>query len=461
MTDTAAPVRLAWHRRHVLAAAAGGAALAAAPSWAAAPGDAALAAAFDYAYPLFEFSRAMQRIGERAKPGTPLAERLNQIFHRRVLADHTARQVTAPNNDTIYSSCFMDLSGGPMILGVPDVPDRYFSVSLMNAFTDNFAMIGTRATGGKGGTFWIAGPDWQGTVPAGARLIRSETNDIWMLIRILVTGPTDLPAVHKVQDGFSLAPAPGRGPVRPLAVRAVNGEDAAQVLDAAAEMLSRSPDSVGPARRWRRFAEAGVRPAPGGVFATLPPALQARWRAAVPGLVAGLRASFTAAVRQVKGWAASTGEVGVFGDNDHLRAAVALSGLAALPPEEARYFSSVRDNDRRPLEPGSRYRIRIPAAGVPVDGFWSVTMYAAEPDGRYFFVENPIGRYAVSDRTPGLVRRADGSIDILMSRERPAEPDVNWLPMPDGPMRISFRCYLPQAPIRDGRWTPPPIERLS
>jgi hypothetical protein len=439
----------------------GGAALAVAlPAWAAGSAQGPISPAFDYVYALFEFSRAMQRIGMNATPDLPLDQRLNRIYHRRVLANATARQVTAPNNDTIYSSAFFDLSGGPLLLRVPDITDRYFSVTLMNAFTDNFRTIGTRSTGGKGGDFWLVGPDWSGTVPAGATLIRSDTNDVWMLIRILVSGAADLPAVHALQDQFAIIAPPGRGPVRPPQVRAVDGTDPAQVLDAAAEMLSRSSDKVGEAKRWRDFAEAGVRPGGAGSFAALSPALQAAWRAETPAAIERLRAAFTGAVRQVDGWAASTGEVGTFGSNDKLRAAVALSGLAALPPEEAMYFSSVHDNHGDPLDAAKRYRIRIPPAGIPVDGFWSLTMYAAEPDGRYFYVENPIRRYSVSERTPGLKRRPDGSIDIILSRDPVSEADGNWLPMPDGPMRVSLRTYVPRAEIRSGNWVPPAIERL-
>jgi len=86
-------------------------------------------------------------------------------------------------------------------------------------------------------------------------------------------------------------------------------------------------------------------------------------------------------------------------------------------------------------------------------------MYAAEPDGRYFFVDNPLNRYALSDRSPGLVRGKDGSIEIALQSEPPAEGErVNWLPAPAGPWRASFRCYAPRQPLLAGAWTPPPLE---
>src|SRR5262245_53629246 len=97
--------------------------------------------AFYYAFPLYEFARTEQeRTGAvEGKTGT-----LNRLAHRATLADHASRQVTAPNNDTIYSSSFMDLAGGPLEVSAPSSAGRYYSVAFMNAFTDNFAYIGTR-----------------------------------------------------------------------------------------------------------------------------------------------------------------------------------------------------------------------------------------------------------------------------------------------------------------------------
>src|SRR5689334_17022986 len=144
--------------------------------------------AFFYGFPLYEFARTAQQ-------RTQLLP-MNRVGHRAALADDTSREVTAPNNDTIYSSAFLELSNGPVEIVSPTSTDRYFSIAFMDAFTDNFAYIGTRATKGKGGTFWLAGPTWQGTAPAGVTLLRSSTNDVWMLGRTLVDGPEDLAAAR-------------------------------------------------------------------------------------------------------------------------------------------------------------------------------------------------------------------------------------------------------------------------
>jgi hypothetical protein len=104
------------------------------------------------------------------------------------------------------------------------------------------------------------------------------------------------------------------------------------------------------------------------------------------------------------------------------------------------------------------WRLTLPA-NVPVDGFWSLTMYEATADGQFFLTENPIKRYAIGDRTAGLKRNADGSLDIWMGRADPGgERTANWLPTPaEGLFSLTLRAYLPRAEFQDGRFRLPPV----
>ena len=94
----------------------------------------------------------------------------------------------------------------------------------------------------------------------------------------------------------------------------------------------------------------------------------------------------------------------------------------------------------------------MPRGGVPCDAFWSLSVYERMPDGRLFFAENPIGRFAIGDRTRGIAVQADGSMDIWLQRNEPTDPQRrrNWLPAPAGPMHLSLRAYLPKPALRDG-----------
>src|SRR5690606_12958146 len=162
------------------------------------------------------------------------------------------------------------------------------------------------------------------------------------------------------------------------------------------------------------------------------------------------------------GWSYQPPGIADFGENDQLRSAVALGGIAALGEEEAMYFHANFDASGARLDGSHAYRWRLPAGGVPVDAFWSLTMYTVTPEGRYFFAENPINRYSIGDRTPGLVVAPDGSLEIYIQRERPAgEAAANWLPAPEGPLRLALRAYLPRQQLRDRSWRVPPLVTVS
>lgn len=411
--------------------------------------DASLQAAFYYAFPLYEFARTAQE-RTRAVDGSPGT--LNTVAHRAQLQDHTSRQVTAPNNDTIYSSAFLELSGGPVELFAPTDTKRYFNIAFMDAFTDNFAYIGTRATKGVGGKFWVVGPQWSGAAPAGVSVIRSSTNDVWMLARILVDGPQDIAAAQALQKQIALSSPMGRPAPKPFLNRTANVADPANFLAVVNEMLARSPGGRGELARASKYAGQGI----GG--GSPDAATLAAWGGYIPKGLAALREAFLFRDLVVDGWSYQERGVGNFGKNDRLRSAVALGGLAALGEEEAMYFHANFGPDGQRLDGKKKYRWKVPAGGVPADAFWSLTMYKTEPDGRFFLTENPISRYSVGDRTPGLVVNPDGGFEILIQHEKPEGPlAANWLPSPDGPMRLALRAYLPRRILVERKWRVPPL----
>ncbi|MBK8837149.1 MAG: DUF1214 domain-containing protein [Hyphomonadaceae bacterium] len=177
--------------------------------------------------------------------------------------------------------------------------------------------------------------------------------------------------------------------------------------------------------------------------------------------IAKLKEKFLFRGLVVNGWGYQEKGVGEASASDLLRASVALGGLAALPETEAMYFQATMDDTSTRLDGASKYVWRIPPGGVPADAFWSLTMYQAEPDGRFFLVQNPINRFSIGDRTQGLVKNADGSIDILIQRDQPAgSMAANWLPAAAGAMQMSLRAYLPKKGLRDRTWKIPPVRKV-
>lgn len=361
----------------------------------------------------------------------------NRFVHRTTLSDHTARSVTTPNNDTLYSPAFVDLTGGPVELVTPTLTDRYWSVAMLSAFTDNFRILGTRTTKGAGGKYWIVGPQWRGRAREGVEVVRAPTADVWVLGRILVDGERDRAAAVAAQSQFTMQPVGGATVARRF--RATDPLDAAIFFGVLDETLTRSGAPASDRSSGLTDGDS--------------------WRRDAGATLAKLRGGFGRKGRLINGWTYAADNLGDFGDDHAFRAQVALSGLGALPKAEAMYLSGIVDASGALLNGANAYRFSLPAGGAPVDAFWSLSMYEVDAEGRLYFIDNPINRYAIGNRTHGLQVAADGSLEVILSADRPANVS-NWLPAPRKPFRVTFRGYLPQAPLLSGAWTLPAITRV-
>ncbi len=116
--------------------------------------------------------------------------------------------IQTPNSDTPYSFVGLDLRAEPVVITVPPIEGRrYFSVQLIDAYTFNFAYIGTRTTGNGGGSFLIAGPNWEGETPESVKkAIRSETEFVFAGIRTQLYSPDDLDNVKAIQADYRAEP---------------------------------------------------------------------------------------------------------------------------------------------------------------------------------------------------------------------------------------------------------------
>ena len=408
-----------------------------------------LRAAYQFALPVYEMMRT--RYAQVSKAESMGAPGLNHLYARTTLADAKSREVTTPNNDTLYSSAWLDLSGGPVILDVPSVPKRYYSAQLMNIYTDTDAIIGT-SSGGKPGRYLIAGPGWGGKTPKGTTLIRATTNDAWLLVRVLVDGPDDLATATGLIRGFGLETIEGNAPLVPITAAATPAPNGTTFRAVVNEAIGRSPLP----KRGAAFADLGIMPLTpenAGAAPDLPKEVAALWAKSLPALRIELKGGLDATGSVVDGWAYPGPGIGDYGDDDLDRARTALGGLGALPPREAIYLTASSDKDGAPLTGAKAYTVHIPPK-LPIGAFWSLTMYRQEADGRLFFIDTPSKRFAVGDRTPDLHAEADGRLDIFVQVGRPSgERVVNWLPAPAGPFKLVFRAYLPKGEIKL-----PPVE---
>ncbi len=379
---------------------------------------------------------------------------MNEMFHARKLLHFKSRHITAPNNDTLYSNAWLDLRQGPAVIDLPRTGDRYFSLAVMDMWTDNIAILGTRTTGEDGGRFTIIGPDAPADGIQGP-VIRSTTPICWVLARILVTGPEDLAAARGVQDGLVLqTPPPPNTPAGDPAQGTRTAPWPEYFAQAAALLRLHRPRATDMGVM-QRIAPLGLNHAEGFDPSRFSPEEAEQ---IATGLADARRAIEGGMIMAAEGdgWLDPKAGLGFYNQDYEFRARVAVGGLGALTLEEATYYPATSFHGQ-PLDGHRMMHWHIPAdRQIPVNAFWSLSMYEPTEDGELFFVENPLSRYAIGDRTPGLIRNGDGSLDIWIGHTSPgAEREANWLPAPAGPYTLLLRAYFAKPELLEGRYAIP------
>jgi len=404
-------------------------------------------AAFLYALPLTEIAALRARMLGAGIPA-------GRFFPQKGLATPADRFVTTPNNDTIYANAFIDLRHGPATLTIPPLGERYGSLYLMDMFSNSIAVLGTRTTGQQGGTFTLVGPT--DAAPPGA--LRSPTPWVWAMARLVVQGPEDLPATLAVLHRFDCQSAP----VKEMAAAGADRNGPWQAwMNAANRLILENPPLATDRKILDQMAPLGLgsQDFDSGKFSA---AEAAEIAAGVEDArKIALSAGFAGA--KVGQWLYPAPNMGVFGQDYVTRARIAVAGLAALPTAEAMYLAALSRDGSSVFKGDDLWRLRFAKDTLPpVDAFWSLTMYEMEPDGALFLTPNSIDRYSVGDRTAGLVRDADGALDIWIGRNDPGVGRAsNWLPAPaKGPFVMILRTYMPQTDLVMQRYIPPAIEKV-
>ena len=184
------------------------------------------------------------------------------------------KAVVRPNFDTLYSSAWLDLTKGPVVVSVPDTKGRYYLLPMLDMWTDVFASPGWRTTGTGAQEFAVVPPGWSGQLPAGATKLQAPTPFVWIIGRIKTDGPADYDAVHQLQAGLKLTPLDANGkPLPPAAFvpdpsvdmktppkLQVDTMTAAQFFGYAAEVLKLQPPHLTDQPILAQLAELGFEP---------------------------------------------------------------------------------------------------------------------------------------------------------------------------------------------------------
>ncbi len=147
--------------------------------------------------------------GEGPAPVNTLITQPQALFADPLSAPASAPKVftSGVNHDTLLTAGWLDLSKGALVLHVPDMNERYYSVQFTDPTKNTvFAYVGKRATGTKAGDYLITGPAWKGQVPEGMKQISSPKKNAIVIGRVLVENDADLSAAYTLTKQIQFAP---------------------------------------------------------------------------------------------------------------------------------------------------------------------------------------------------------------------------------------------------------------
>ena len=372
-----------------------------------------------------------------------------------------------PTVEALMNVGWMDLSQGPIVLDVPQVADRYWSVVAIDAGGSTTSYLGSRLDSAAGRYAYVL-RGWQGTLPEGVDRIDLDSRFAMLMVRVLVrpSAPGDVETAVQQKRQFRLAPLntqavyaeqagalpPSAKPMSPV----FHSLDFFNTLNAALDDVGLLPGEAAVAAQ---FATLGIGPGLSFAPQTLSEAQQR-------GLLEGLQAAFKRMGLHIQTSAQRLGvwncnyKVGLYGYDFLMRATVALAGYGAMVPQETLYINTSADTTGAPLDGSHRYTLRFATGEFPpADAFWSITVYS-KPDNQ--LVANAIDRYSISSETVGLSQAVDGALTIAVQADAPAgDAAANWLPAPQGPFWLILRTYVPHAALLQGLYTPPDVVRVA
>lgn len=425
--------------------------------------------AYVYLYPLILMDVTRKQLINTDPKVSPVGGPANKFTHARQFPTADMRQVVRPNFDTLYSSAWLDLTDGPVVVSTADTGGRYFLLPMLDMWTDAFAVPGKRTNGTGAANFALVPMGWEGDLPEDVQRIDAPTPHVWIIGRTQTNGPKDYDAVHKIQDGFTVTRLAdwGKTPQKPVQkidpsvdtktepLRLVAQMPAMEYFKYGVELMKANPPHITDWSILARMKRIGIEP---GQLDTSKVSAEVLSKGAADALKF-MQDKASNLARIVNGWQMNTDTMGVYGNFYFKRAIVAMVGLGANQTLDAIYPLAVSDSEGKPIMGENKYIMHFGKDGLPpVKAFWSLTMYDAEG----YQVANPLNRFAIGDRDD-LKFNDDGSLDLYIQNESPgASRESNWLPAPkSGELGLTMRLYEPMIQALDGSWAPPAIKRVK
>ncbi|MCM0612072.1 DUF1254 domain-containing protein [Marinobacter sediminum] len=403
--------------------------------------------------------------------------------------------VVTPNATTLYGSGFLDLRDGPVVIEVPEITDRYFSVQIMDPYGIFRIIVGSPFNGTKARKYILVPPGFEGNVPADfptTDIMQWPSKTAYGVVRMAVKTGSDseIATINAYQDQVTVTPladwlsngnkgiaqadrdiVPGDFVVPAglpdYSVGQVDKQTAEQFFtllnvilnDATMPVLE---DSLLESQMLAQLRSIGI-----GKGLTFD------WEKMTADQQAALEAGFKAGFENVRktlksnlinmnGWGIVRNDGGF--ETKWMDRAVIADAAWAAPDKNISHGGAFlfTDADGKPLSGANKYTMTFDMNDLPpVTQFWSIPIY----DANGYFVANEINRYTVNSfmLDAGDLVVKDGKLVIYVQNAKPTDPDQakNWLPAPKEGFRFTSRYYGPYAPLTNGTYNMPKVVRVK
>jgi hypothetical protein len=364
-----------------------------------------------------------------------------------------------PNLDVAYSEAWVAVDENSFLLvTVPKVPGRYYTVQFLNGWGETLANINERVFPDKPhGEFAVCLKGSSVPVPAGATRIDLPVKYARVLARVELGSDWDGAIALQHQFKFKATGEPRLPEIPRTPTFELNQLPGVEAFEAAAIALDSEAD-INPGMETlqantRAIAEVVKTTAERArVDKVIRERAFADFYKAAPVLGHGT-------IRN--GWSRPKVS-GVYGDDYLARTVINHSGIWANTQEEVLYYSGGLDNAGALLNGNNTYSLTFPQDDLPAmyaKYFWSVIAV----DSTYRHVlPNPLNRFLLNNQSD-LTYGRDGSLTLYFAPEKPkGAPEGNWLPTLGGKnYRLTFRFYGPRGGVSDGTYFPLSIRRLG
>ena len=377
-----------------------------------------------------------------------------------------------PNTTSVYMVSWLELSDEPMVIETPPdvlgiIDDHWFK------YVADFGRLGPDKN--KGGKFLIIPPGYEGEIPEGYFVTRTNTYGNWVIWRGFQVDGSPKPAIDSTKKIFRIYPLSRKD--NPPKINFVNASGKFmntihrmdyEIFEEINTVVQAEPSHGQDREILGILASVGIKK--GQPFAPDARMKKILTEAADVGAVT---------VRTImsqprdEGFYLFPGKSSVWtnpfvgGSHEFLsdgaylldaRAGFHFYATGITPAmtfkiigKGSKYAVAYLDADGNPYDGGKTYKVNVPK-NPPAKDFWSFTLYDNQTRSMLQTDQQFPG---IDNNKPGMIQNPDGSYDVYFGPKAPKGMENNWIQtIPGKGWNMLFRLYGPLDPWFDKTWRP-------